>query len=192
MNKVAELKNALGAAARPNKYRVNFSVPASIPTISDLNTVDVLCKASSFPSMTIGVMEVWNQGRKLPLPGDTTYTNTWTLTFYQTEDHAIRRDMIAWMKAADHFQNNQHSGNPNSVLGEMSIQQLDSAGNETATYTFHNVFVSEVAEITVGDDQVDTPMEFDVTFTFSDWVVGKDELNKPASGNAATKNDIAI
>lgn len=190
-NKIAELKNALGAAARPNKYRVNFAVPAAVPVKSDLSKVDVLCKASTFPSMTIGQIEVWNQGRKLPIPGDTTYTNTWTLTFYQTEDHAFRKDMISWMKSADHFQNDQHSGNPTAIMGELGIQQLDSVGNPTVTYTFHNVFVSEVSEITVGDDQVDTAMEFDVTFTFSDWVVGTDNFNNPAAGNSATLNDVA-
>jgi hypothetical protein len=114
-NRLAELKNALGAGARANKYRVNFAVPAAVPTTSNLQHVDALCKASNFPSMTIGQIEVFNQGRKLILPGDTTYTNAWTLTFYNTEDHALRKDMIAWMKAADHFQNNTHSGNPSAL-----------------------------------------------------------------------------
>jgi hypothetical protein len=190
-NKIAELKNALGAGARPNKYRVNFSIPAAVPVTSDLSTANTLCKATTFPSMTIGQIEVFNQGRKLILPGDTTYTNTWTVTLYQTEDHAIRKDMIAWMKAADHFQNNEHSGNPTALLGELSVVQLDSAGNDTVTYTFHEVFVQEVGEISIGDDQIDTPMEFDVTFSFTDWVVGTDLVNNPASGNAATKNDVA-
>lgn len=190
-NKLAELKNALGAGARANKYRVNFSVPATVATASNLQNVDALCKASNFPSMTIGQIEVFNQGRKLILPGDTTYTNTWSLTFYNTEDHALRKDMISWMKSVDHFQNNQHSGNPAAVMGELSVEQLDSAGNPTARYTFHNVFVQEVGELAVGDDQVDTIQEFDVTFSFTDWVVGNGELNDPLAGNAATLNDIA-
>lgn len=190
-NKVASLKSAIGAAARPNKYRVNFAIPASVSTVSDLSTADTLCKATTFPSMSIGQIEVWEQGRKFVLPGDTSYPNTWTLTFYGTEDHALRRDMIAWMKAADHFQNNEHSGNPTSVLGELSVQQLDSQGNDTVTYTFHNVFVQEIGEVSLGDDQVDTAMEFDVTFSFTDWVVGGGETNEPATGNAATANDIA-
>ena len=42
INKLAELKQALGSAARASKYRVNFSVPAAIPTTSDLNKVDTL------------------------------------------------------------------------------------------------------------------------------------------------------
>lgn len=190
-NKVASLKSAIGAAARPNKYRVNFAIPSAVSTVSDLSAADTLCKASTFPSVSLGQIEVWTQGRKMVLPGDTSYTNTWTLTFYGTEDHALRRDMIAWMKAADHFQNNEHSGNPTSVLGELSVQQLDSQGNDTVTYTFHNVFVQEVGEISLGDDQVDTAMEFDVTFSFSDWVVGAEETNNPAVGNSASANDIA-
>ena len=190
-NRLAELKNALGAGARANKYRVNFAVPAAVPTASNLQHVDALCKASNFPSMTIGQIEVFNQGRKLILPGDTTYTNSWTLSFYNTEDHALRKDMIAWMKAADHFQNNTHSGNPAALMGELSVEQLDSAGNPTAKYTFHNVFVQEVGELAVGDDQVDTIQEFDVTFSFTDWVVGDGTLNNPTAGNSATLNDVA-
>jgi len=190
-NRLAELKSAIGAGARPNKYRINFSVPATVPVSSNLQNADTLCKATQFPGVTLGQIEVFNQGRKLLIPGDTTYENTWTLTFYNTEDHGLRKDMIAWMKAADHFQNNQHSGNPGAIMGELSVEQLDSAGNPTAKYTFHNVFVSEVATLEVGDDQVDTIQEFDVTFTFSDWVVGDGELNDPAAGNAATGNETA-
>jgi hypothetical protein len=189
-NKLAELKSAIGAAARPNKYRLNMAVPAAVPTTSNLATADTLCKSANFPSVSLGQIEVFNQGRKLILPGDTEYTNTWTLTFYQTEDHAIRKDMLSWMKSADHFQNNSHSGNPTALLGELSVEQLDSAGNGTAKYTFHNVFVQEVGEIALADDTSEA-QEFDVTFSFSDWVVGDKSLNEPAAGNSATVNDIA-
>lgn len=190
-NEISSLKSALGAGARASKYYVQISVPTAIPTTSDLTVTNVLCKAASFPGMTLGNIEVFSQGRKLVLPGDTAYSNTWTLTFYNTETHDIRRDMIAWLRYCDHFQNNSHSGNPSSVLGELYIAQLDSAGAETATYTFHNAFVTEIGEITVGDDQLDTIQEFDVTFAYSDWVVGSDETNNPDEANGATLNDVA-
>ena len=191
VNTLAELKSALGAGARPNKYRVNFSVPAAVPTTSNLGVADTLCKATTFPSVTLGQIELFNQGRKLVIPGDTAYANTWTLTFYQTEDHALRKDMVAWLKAADHFQNNSHSGNPQAILGELSVEQLDSAGNGTAKYTFHNVFVQEVGEVAVAADTTDEAMEFEVTFSFTDWVVGDGEVNAPEAGNNATGNDVA-
>lgn len=190
-NRLAELKSAIGAGGRANKYRVNFSVPSTVPVTSDLQKANTLCKATQFPGVTLGQIEVFNQGRKLLIPGDTTYENNWTMTFYNTEDHGLRKDMIAWMKAADHFQNNSHSGNPDAVMGEMSVEQLDSAGNPTAKYTFHNVYVSEVAALELGADQIDTIQEFDVTFTFSDWVVGDGEFNAPDSGNGATGNIIS-
>ena len=191
MANIAELKNALGAGGRANKYSVGLSIPSAVATVSELANSDVLCKAATFPSMTVGQIEVFNQGRKLILPGDTTYTNTWTLTFYNTEDHALRRDMIAWMRAADDFQRNTHSGNPSSIMTDLNISQLDSKGNVTATYTFHNVFVQEVGEVSVGDDQTDTVQEFDVTFSFTDWVTGTGEFNEPNAATPAAKNDIA-
>lgn len=187
-NKISQLKHALGAAARPNKYRVNFSVPSAVGTTSDLSQANTLCKATTFPSITLGQIEVHNQGRKLVIPGDTSYTNTWELTFYQTEDHALRKDMISWLHAADDFQRNRHSGSPSDVMGELSVEQLDSAGNATARYTFHNVFVHEVGEISLADDTNDEAMEFPVTFSFTDWVVGEGPDNAPLSGNDATEN----
>ena len=190
-NKIAELKSAIGSGARASKYLINFSIPSTISTTSLLENAAVLCKSATFPEVTLGMIELFAQGRKLPLPGDTAYTNSWTLTFYTTEDHGLRRDMVAWLKACDHFQNNEHSGNPSSVMGELSVSQLDSAGVETAKYTFHNVYVSGVGEMTVGSDQIDTVLEFDTTFTFSDWVVGSDSTNKPESVTAPTLNDIA-
>ena len=62
MNKLADLKNAINAGARPNKYRVNFTVPSTVPVTSDLSQADILCKATQFPAMTLGQIEVFNQG----------------------------------------------------------------------------------------------------------------------------------
>lgn len=191
-NKIAQLKAALGAAARANKYRINFSIPSSVSTVSDLSEANVLCKATSFPSITLGQIEAYNQGRKLIIPGDTAYTNTWEVTFYQTENHALRRDMIAWLHAADDFQRNRHSGSPTDIMGIMSVEQLDSAGNGTVKYTFHNVFVHEVGEVALADDTNDEAMEFSVTFSFTDWVVGEGPDNKPSSGEDSTRNITSV
>ena len=62
--KILELKAALGSGARANKYRLNFSVPATIPIASNLLWADALCKATTFPSVSIGQIEVWNQHHK--------------------------------------------------------------------------------------------------------------------------------
>ena len=191
-NVINELKSALGAGARPSKYRVTLSFPGGVSTSSNQRNISVLAKATTFPSMTIGVIEVFNQGRKLPLPGDTTFTNSWNITFYNTEGHDLRRDFVAWMASIDHYQDNKHSGVPASLMVDASVVQLDSAGNETAKYTFHNLFPSEVAEISLGAETLDTVQEFDVTFTFSDWVVGGNTVQEPGSANPPTLNETAL
>lgn len=191
-NKLNELKVALGAGARANKYRINFTYPANLDSGTDMSKFDVLAHAASFPGKTIGTIEVWNQGRKLPLYGDTAYTNTWTITMYNREDHAIRRAMANWMKAIDNFQENKHSGVPSSVMVDMSIEQLDSAGNSTTKYTFHNVYPSDMPEYSVDDGTADTIQEFDITLTYSDWVLGEGEIDKPTENNGSTLNDFAL
>ena len=191
-NVINEIKTALGAGARPSKYNVSLTFPSAVSTSSNLRNINVLARSTSFPGLTIGQIEAWTQGRKLVIPGDTTFTNSWTVTFYNTETHDLRRDMIAWQVACDHFQDNMHTGVPASLMIDASVSQLDSAANVTATYTFHNLYPMEVAEITLGADTIDQVQEFDVTFSFTDWVVGTNELQEPSSANAATLNETAL
>jgi len=191
MANISNLKQALGAGGRVNKYRLNFSIPSAVATVSDLQNADVLCKATQFPGMSITPIEVYNQGRKLVIPGDTTYENTWAVTFYNTADHALRRDLISWMRSADDFQRNTHSGKPTDIMTEMSVTQLDSMGKDTVTYTFHNLWVSGVDAIELSDDADGGIQEFAVTFSFSDWVVGNGEFNEPKVANAESTNSIA-
>ncbi len=122
-------------------------------------------------------MDVWNQGRKLVLPGDTTFDNAWSLDFYLTENHALRYDMVKWQTAMDNFHANMHSGQPLAVTASLKVEQLDSAGEVSAQYTLHNCFPSVVGEVTYSDDAENTPAEFNVTFTYSDWVLGDGETD---------------
>lgn len=191
MGKILELKQAIGSGARANKYRLQLTIPNAVPKTADLQTMDVLAIASSFPTKTLGVIETWNQGRKLVLPGDTAYPNTWSVEFYNTEEHNLRRAFLEWMRSIDHFQDNIHSGMPIEIMTDLSVSQLDSAMNETVRYTFHGCFPTEVGEISVGDDQQDTITRFSVTFAYTDWVVGDGDLDKPLSYNTRTGNFIA-
>ena len=189
---INNLKAALGQPARSSKYRIILGFPSAIGSVSEsMKNVDLFCKSATFPGKTLGQIELWNQGRKLIIPGDTSYANTWNLTFYQSENHDLRNDFVLWMKACDDFQENWHSGAPNSVLAEMRVIQLDSKAKDVAIYTFHNVFPQDVADVGVGDDLIDQVEEFDVTFSFTDWVVGTAEIDNPGDHISSTKNPLS-
>ena len=191
MATIRELSAALGAGARASKYRVTFSFPSGVAANTSLNDVDALVKSSTAPGKEIGMIEAWSQGRKLILPGDTSFDNSWTAGFYLTEDHSLRYDMIQWADACDNFQKNKHSGNLSAVLADLRIEQLDSAGNPTAVYTVHNCFPQSIGEVSYGDDSADTLAEFDVTFAYTDWVPGKKDMPEYRI-NKATENDTAL
>jgi hypothetical protein len=188
---IRNLADTLGAGARANKYRVIFSFPPALSGDTALEEVDVLAKSALAPSKEVGQIQLWNQGRKLVIPGDTVYDNTWALDFYLDESHGLRHDFVKWMDAADNFQKNQHSGNPLEVMVDLKVQQLDSMGNPTATYTLHHCFPQNVGEVTYADDTPDTVAEFNVVFSYTDWVLGTSEYSNytpiDGVGNATTE-----
>ena len=190
MSTIRELADTLGAAARANKYRIVFSYPASVTGLSDIKEYDILGKSATAPQKEIGQLEYYSQGRKLVIPGDTTFDNAWSVDFYLTENHQLRLDMLKWMDACDNFQKNRHTGIPLNVMTDIKVQQLDSAGNPTATYTLHYAYPSTVGEISYADDNNDSPLEFNMVFTYTDWVSGEGEESVYV-GNSATKNEIA-
>ena len=191
-NKIEEIKRVLKSGSKASKYLIKFVFPPEVSASMDLKDMSCLAKATTFPGVTIGQIEVYNQGRKLVIPGDTAYENTWNVTFYNDAAHKIRKSFLAWMNAADNFQANTHSGNPGGLFVEMSVSQLDSLEKEVVTYTFRNVWPSGVAEVSVGADQLDTLQEFDVTLSFSDWIVESGEFSdfsvKNASENVVAPN----
>ncbi len=187
MNKIREIGNILNSTARANKYRLAFSWPVGVTGASQLSEVDVICKAAVAPQREVGVIEVWNQGRKLVIPGDTAFDNIWSVDFYADESHKLRTDMVMWQAACDSFHRNVHAGLPGTVMTDLRLEQLDSAGNVSAQYTLHNCFPSVVGEINYGDDSENSPVEFNLTFSYTDWVIGTGEEDDFTS-NKATLN----
>jgi hypothetical protein len=173
--KIREIENVLGTSGRQNKYRVSFAFPAAVSTATDLASVDILAKSTEAPQKEIGLIELWNQGRKLPIPGDTTFDNTWTVSFYLGENHSIRYDLLKWQDACDNFYANRHTGSPSAIFADLRVEQLDSAGKVTAQYTLHSCWPSVVGPVMYDDSAENSPTEFECTFTYSDWVVGTGE-----------------
>lgn len=195
MNKIEDLKRVLKGGSRQTKYEVRFSVPQDVEQLMELKDMALLAKSTDFPGMQVGQIEIFSQGRKLPIPGDTTYDNQWTVNFYMDNAHKIRKQFIAWMKAIDNFQANTHSGDPAKLFAEMSVVQLDSLEKAVAVYTFKDVWPQNIGVAAVAADSTDQIQEFDVTFSFSSWIVegtGGSQYNTPNDGRAASTNITSV
>ena len=190
-NKIREIESVLNAAGRQNKYRFSFAWPRGLQGDTDLASVDVLAKATTAPEREIGVIELWNQGRKHVIPGDTAFTNSWSVDFYLGENHSLRYDMVKWQVACDNFHKNVHSGNPSAIFADLRVEQLDSAGKTVAQYTLHSCFPTTVGEVSYCDDSENSPTEFNCTFSYTDFVIGTGEEDNFTLINP-TRNDTAL
>lgn len=167
-NGLYELKNLLKAGARPNKYRIFLNSKGEGSATDD--QMDILCKATSIPEAAIGVIDVYNQGRKLPIAGDKTYTSTWDVTFYNTQSLEIRAKMEQWMRSIDDVtEHTRDWQNNDQYMADMKVEQLDGQNQIKATYMLYNAWPSNISAVDLADDSNDTVSEFTVTFSFSHW-----------------------
>lgn len=178
-DKLNRLKRELGIGARANKYRVQLAAQNAL-TGTDIGglEIDTLCKGGAIPAKTIGTVDVWTQGRKLVIAGDAAYEHTWALTFYTTQDHALRKKFDAWLLFIDDVESHSRA------IGDMDehhddyfaqiaiIQQLDTSTNKvTAEYNFQNLWPTGISALDMADDTQDAVLEFTVDFAFSHWTM---------------------
>ncbi|MHB8098012.1 MAG: hypothetical protein ACYDD5_00270 [Sulfuricurvum sp.] len=169
MSVLQELKDTLKMGSRGNKYKVMLAAPMG-PT--DDFIVNTLAKGGAIPAKTVGTIDVWSQGRKLVIAGDAAYENTWNLTFYNTQDHALRTGFDKWMLFIDSIDSHSRGASEHSAyMAEgAQIQQLSTTDNSvTATYNFYNLWPTSISAIDMADDQQDTVTEFSVDFAYSYW-----------------------
>ncbi len=170
MGVLQELKTTLAMGARGNKYKVMLAAPVGA---TDDFLVDTVCKGGAIPAKTMGQIEIWTQGRKLVVAGDATYENAWTLTFWNTQDLALRSGFDQWLIFIDDMENHQRGAvtHTDYMTDGAQIQQLNTSDNSVmAVYNFYNMWPTGISAVDMADDQVDTITEFTVDFAYSHWV----------------------
>ena len=158
-----------GAGARPNLFEcgiVGQGMPANF---------NLLCKISTIPPSTMGVVEVPYFGRMVKVPGNRTFDNL-SVTVINDEDMAIRLAVETWMNKM-----NTHVGNksedPNTLQATMTIQHhgrdgTESIGGESSGWVFTNIFPVALGEIGLDWGSNDTIEEFTIDFAYDFWTHG--------------------
>lgn len=174
------LDGIVGEGARSTKFEcyINFS---NSKLISSERDVYALVKTSQFPGKSHDVIELKYKGRTIPIKGQVKYDNTWTCTFYLTQDHELKQSFENWIEALDQQHNIKSVDSTvlstqkthNSILGDgydttMRIAQLDFNGNsETMIYELHHCFPKSVSAVDVDYSEVGTITEFTVEFSYA-------------------------
>lgn len=171
------LDNVIGDGARPSKFEcyIHFVYP---PLFAAKDDIYAHVKTSQFPGKSHEVIDIKFKGRSIPVKGQTKYDNTWSCTFYLSQDHKLKKAFEDWIESIDQTHNIKRLTNDvqsaqaaNSALGyvtNMQIAQMDFHGyQQTAVYTLYNVFPKSVSAVDVDYSATGQIMEFTVEFSYS-------------------------
>jgi len=163
--------------ARASLFQVVITNP--ITGVADFQ-LPFLCKASSMPASTIGVIEVPYMGRKIKQPGDRTYAD-WSVTIINDEDFRIRNAMEQWHNAINAPRGNRaaRGSAPSNYKSRAQVFQLSRTGQTLREITLDGIFPTEVSSIDVNWETTDAIQEFTVNFAY-DFV----EVTGGVTGNA--------
>jgi T4-like virus tail tube protein gp19 len=186
-----KLYSVLGDGGRPTKFKLNLMPPRQLMNKYNLKfeDLDILCHATTLPSLSAQITEYKFKGRTIPLPGIQEYNQTWTCTFYNHENHNLRQLMIDWLLSA---QTHNYSENLSSLhkididLSMIHLYQVDyEFDKDMVVYTMVNAFPKNISEIELNSESLSQIESFTVEFAYSYF-----EINK-ISGVGLTANDIA-
>jgi len=169
------IDSALGDGARSAKFEclISFGSVNTFGGTSEQTTVHV--KTSQFPSKTVEPLSFKFKGRDIPIKGQVKFDQTWSCTFYLTENHELRVAFLDWMESTEH----QHNYGDVGALGffinqvqqytsELKIQQLDWKNiTPMVTYTLKNAYVKSVSAIDTDYSAVGSVLEYTVEFSYS-------------------------
>ena len=196
-----------GGGARPNLFEVHIP---SFPTAANADGADwlseaqedfrFLCKAAALPASNNGVIDVPFRGRILKVAGDRTF-DTWTVTVINDEDFIIRTQFEKWMNGINKLTNNSGATNPSSYMVDAHVSQLGRGQQKEATqnnatgadqtplrtYTFKDIFPTNISQIDLSYDTGDTIEEFTVEFQVNYFTIGGSL--EAASGSETTSGD---
>ena len=178
MPNIIDFKSKLNGGVRPNLYQVDIDFPAR--AIGALNGATkgslmgetrYLCRSTSLPTHSQGLIEVPFRGRFLKIPGDRTF-EAWTATFYNTSDFNLSAAFEYWINIANQTDENIGVvGGLDALFTDVTVRQLskDSAGGKNSvlrTYRLVDAWPTSVGAINVAFDSNDALEEFDVEFQY--------------------------
>ena len=172
--------------ARSNLFEVEIKdIPGGGEDVQD--EVRFLVKAAEIPASNIGNIPVPFRGRVLPVAGDRTF-DPWTVTIINN-DFKIRDSMERWSNFINDMVLANGSVDPESYQKSALVKQLsrDAASGDKPEilrqYNFIGIYPNVISNIPLDYGATDQIEEFQVTFNYLYWTVGKDESGK-ASGLA--------
>ena len=163
LRRITDFKSKLvGGGARPNLFEVELAFPEEIAIDNDVkDKARFLVKAAALPASNITPIDVNFRGRILKIAGDRTF-DTWTITVINDTDFSIRSAFEKWMNSINRLSDATGTNNPADYQEDAYVHQLDRDGSTLRTYRFYDIFPTNISQMDLSYETVDTIEEFTV------------------------------
>lgn len=174
----------LGDAARTTKF--TFVLPPITGNPELMNHLVYSVKSLTLPTIEHTPFEFKHKGQTIPIRGVTKFSQSFSVTFYLSETHILKRffeEWIAMIEQRHYYYNPRKEAQKQRQVAGIGddlppyltwynttayIEQWDFDGMKpTAVYEIHNVFPTRVEAPTYSYDSVGQIAEFTVTFACS-------------------------
>ena len=170
LRKITDFKSKLtGGGARPNLFEVELAFPDSISIDNDVKDKSrFLVKSAALPASNITPIDINFRGRILKIAGDRTF-DTWTITVINDTDFAIRSAFEKWMNVINKLSDATGFNDPSEYQEDAFVHQLDRDGSTLRTYKFFDIFPTNISQMDLSYETIDTVEEFTVELQVLYW-----------------------
>lgn len=161
----------VNGGARPSLFRVRGNIgPTSTRT-----TDQFLIKAASLPSSTIEGIDLPYKGRKVRIPGDRTFEDTWSITVIADGNMDIRKRFETWSNTINRYNSNIPVANESeftpfnntAVYQDWVVEQLDRQDEVIHSYRFIGCWPASISSIELNYETTSTISEFTVELRYT-------------------------
>lgn len=181
----------------PEDLKLSISMTNNSKSKSDLSgasaneAIEYFCYAGAFPGVTGETIDFKYLGRTIPIPSVSTPNQTWTATFYNDENHAIRKFFKDWIQKSQYHNFNTDAaetrdmGSYGGYNSWIALHQYDyNLKNKTVVYALFNPFPVSMSDIEISYENMNQVQTFTVEFRFTHFEIGFIE------GQGSTVEDI--
>lgn len=155
--------------ARPNRFGVFFNAPTDMIALNSIGAMSI--KGAVIPQKTIQEIEVKHLGMNRKVHSSPSFEPV-ILTYRSDRAWVIRSAFEDWMDLVGKIDGDGKltMGYHNAAcVGSMFMIQLDTDKKPIAMYTCHDIYPTNIGEISLDQDSVDSIEEFSVTFSIGWW-----------------------
>lgn len=142
---------------------------------SDNNYISLMCKATSFPARDSAETYIHSEnGKRVPLFGDSVFDNKWSATFYNDKEHRMRNFFLKWIDIVHNWDSSKKGNRTSDIYVTGSVfqarwMQTNDSYIKSAGYEFTGLFPVRIGSIALDELEPVTVQEFTVDFSYFDF-----------------------